>query len=111
MTYFLKQPYFITTYTIDLPTKNTNILHLDEPLCMNSSSISFKKMLNKKDKRSPCLTPNVHSTELVKTCSDLLSQHDVTRDLTAVYIERILFRMIPLSSNLINFDHKLSLTT
>ena len=109
MTY-LKQPYFITTYTISLSTKNTNVLHLDEPLCMNSSSISFKKMLNKKgDKRSPCLTPNVHSTELVKTCSNLQSQHDVTRDLTAVYIERIIFRMLPLS--LINFDHKLSLTT
>ena len=57
-------------------------------------------MLNKKgDTHSPCLTPNVHAKELPKTCSDLLSQHDLTRDLTAVYIERILFRMLPLSPN------------
>ena len=69
-------------------------------------------MLNKKgDKLSPCLTPNEHSKELLKTSSDLLSQHDLTRDLTAVYIERILFRMLFLSPKLINFDHKLSLTT
>ena len=78
----------------------------DKPLFTNTSSISFKNMENKNGvKRLHCLTPKEHSQASLNLFPSL------TLDLTAHYMDLILFKMFPLIPNFINFIQRLSLTT